>query len=115
MKNIFVMMLSAMFLLGLQQVHAENKNEKFKVSGNCGMCEKRVEKAALSVAGVTKADWNKDTKEMTITFDTTKTSLDKVQATIAKVGHDTPIHKADTKTYEGLPNCCKYDREAEKK
>lgn len=110
MKKIVVMMLSVMLLMGIQQVSAENKNEKFKVSGNCGMCEKRIEKAALGVAGVTKADWNKDTKEMTVTFDNTKTTLDKVQASIAKVGHDTPLHKSEAKTYEGLPECCHYER-----
>lgn len=110
MKKITGMMLSLVLLLGIQQVNAENKNEKFKVAGNCGMCEKRIEKAASNVAGVTKADWNKETKEMVVTFDDTKTSLDKVQATIAKAGHDTPLHKAEGKSYEALPGCCQYDR-----
>lgn len=111
MKKLVVMMLSVMFMMGIQQVNAENKNEKFKVSGNCGMCEKRIEKAAMGVAGVTKADWNKDTKEMNLTFDNSKTSVDMVQASIAKAGHDTPMHKADVKDYKALPECCQYDRE----
>lgn len=95
-------------------VIAGEKTEKFEVKGNCGMCEKRIEKAALGVEGVTKADWNKDTKQMSVGFDDAKTSLDKVEAAIAKVGHDTPLHKADTKTYEALPECCKYERPAAK-
>lgn len=111
MKKIVMMMLSVMFLLGIQQVNAENKNEKFKVSGNCGMCEKRIEKAAMGVTGVSKADWNKDTKEMTLTFDNSKTSVDKVQTAIAKAGHDTPLHKAEAKDYKALPECCQYERE----
>jgi copper chaperone CopZ len=115
MKKLVVMMLSVMFMMGIQQVNAENKNDKFKVSGNCGMCEKRIEKAAKDVAGVTKADWNKDTKEMTLTFDNSKTSVDKVQASIAKAGYDTPLHKAEAKDYKALPECCQYDREAAKK
>lgn len=114
MKKSIILVFSALSMLGIQNVNAENKSDKFKVAGNCGMCEKRIEKAALAVAGVTKADWSKDTKEMNIDFDTAKTSLDKVEAAIAKVGHDTPLHKADAKTYESLPGCCKYDRTASK-
>ena len=35
----------------------KTKTETFKVSGNCGMCEKKIEKAAKS-AGATYAEWN---------------------------------------------------------
>jgi mercuric ion binding protein len=111
MKKTVVMMFAAMLLLGVQNLYAETKSEKFKVDGNCGMCEKRIEKAAKAVDGVSKADWSSETKEMVVEFDASKTSLDKVEAAIAKVGHDTPLHKADTKTYDKLPGCCKYDRE----
>jgi copper chaperone CopZ len=110
MKKPVIIAFAVMALLGIQNVFGANKSEKFKVAGNCGMCEKRIEKAALDVEGVAKADWNKDTKEMVVDFDAAKTSLDKVEAAIAKVGHDTPLHKADTKTYEALPECCKYER-----
>lgn len=110
MKNTIVIMFTVLLLLGIQNVQAETKSDQFKVAGNCGMCEKRIEKAALAVPGVSKADWNKGTKEMVVDFDSTKTSLDKVEAAIAKVGHDTPLHKADAKTYASLPACCKYER-----
>lgn len=114
MKKTIVIMFSALMMLGIQNLYAETKSDKFKVSGNCGMCEKRVEKAALGVKGVSKADWNKDSKVMVVDFDASKTSLDKVEAAIAKVGHDTPIYKADAKTYASLPACCQYDRPAVK-
>lgn len=114
MKKPIIIAFAVMALMGTQKGFAANKSEKFKVSGNCEMCEKRIEKAALGVTGVAKADWNKDTKEMTVNFDDAKTSLDKVEAAIAKAGHDTPLHKADAKTYDALPGCCKYDRKAVK-
>lgn len=110
MKKSIVLMFAAILLLGIQSLYAETKSEKFKVAGNCGMCEKRIEKAAKSVDGVNKADWNKDTREIVVDFDASKTSLDKIEAAIAKMGHDTPLYKADTKTYESLPACCLYDR-----
>jgi periplasmic mercuric ion binding protein len=105
-----VLSLVALFLLGAVSVFAGTKTEKIEVKGNCGMCESRIEKAAKSVDGVSKADWNKDTKILEVTFDDTKTDLDKVEVAIAKVGHDTPKHKASTEVYDKLPSCCHYDR-----
>jgi len=105
-----VLSLVVMFVFGTFMVFAADKTEKFNVKGNCGMCEKRIEKAALAIDGVSKADWSKETKKLEVTFDDTKTSLDKVEVAIAKVGHDTPHHKATTEVYNELPGCCKYDR-----
>lgn len=105
-----VLSLAALFIMGAVSVFAANKTEKIEVKDNCGMCESRIEKVAKAVDGVSKADWNKDTKILEVTFDDTKTSSDKVEVTIAKVGHDTPHHKATTEVYDKLPGCCKYDR-----
>ncbi|WP_430973849.1 heavy-metal-associated domain-containing protein [Sunxiuqinia rutila] len=105
-----VMMLAILMMMGAGTVLAQNKSEKFKVKGNCGMCEKRIEKAAKSVEGVTLADWDKKTKMMALSFDESKTDMDKVQQAIAKVGHDTPKHKAKEEVYNELPGCCQYDR-----
>lgn len=72
------------------------------------MCENRIEKAAKSVDCVSKADWNKKTKQLEITICNAKTSLDKVEVAIAKVGHDTPKHQASDAVYKALPDCCLY-------
>jgi len=105
-----VLSLTALFMLGAVIVFAGNKTEKFKVKGNCGICETRIEKAAGSLEGVSKADWNKETKVIELVFDDTKTSTDKIEKAIATVGHDTPNHKAKDEVYNKLPACCKYDR-----
>ena len=110
-----VLSLAGMFLLGTSMVFAQAKTEKFEVKGNCGMCETRIEKAAKSVDGVASADWNQKTKLLEVSFDESKTSVHKVQEAIAKVGHDTPMHKASDEVYKALPGCCKYDRTQAKK
>ena len=74
------------------------------------MCETRIEKAAMGVKGVIKADWDQKTKELTLTYNQKKTNVATVQQAIAKVGHDTGKFKADDKVYNALPACCKYDR-----
>lgn len=107
--------LICMFLLGTSMVFAQTKTEKFEVKGNCGMCENRIEKAAKSVEGVTAADWNQKTKILEVSFDASKTDVHKIQMAIAKVGHDTPMHKASDAVYNALPGCCKYERTETKK
>jgi copper chaperone CopZ len=109
-----VLSLAALFAMGAVSVFAGNKTEKIEVKGNCGMCEKRIEKAASAVEGVSIADWNKETKKLDVTFDDAKTDIRKVQMAVAKVGHDTEMHKAKDEVYNKLPNCCKYDRTEEK-
>jgi periplasmic mercuric ion binding protein len=83
------------------------KTETFKVMGNCGQCKARIEKAA-KVEGVSKAEWNDETKLLTLVYDSSKVKSDDVLKKIATVGHDNEKFKADDKTYNSLPGCCKY-------
>ena len=77
------------------------------------MCVERIEKAANSIDGVTKSEWNKNTKMMKVTFEASKTDMHKIQKAIAAVGHDTKEFKAKNKDYNNLPSCCQYDRPKE--
>lgn len=110
LKSILVLVILMMGFGNLQAQSEIAKKEEFKVYGNCGMCEKRIEKAAKSVDGVTSADWDKETGFIEISFDKSKTDVDKIQVAIADVGHDTDLHKAADEVYDNLPGCCKYDR-----
>ena len=96
--------------LGFTSFAQDLKTEKVKVYGNCGSCEKRIDKAAKSVDGVSKASWDSGTMMLEVTYDPAKTGVEKIQTAVAKVGHDTDVAKADDKTYSSLPSCCKYDR-----
>lgn len=108
--NVKVLSLVTVFLMGTFSVFAKDKTDKFLVNGKCGMCEKRIEAAAMSVKGVSKADWNKDSKELSVTWDDAKTDVHKVHMAVAKAGHDTQMHKATDEAYHKLPACCHYDR-----
>lgn len=92
----------------------EKKTETVKVYGNCGMCEKRIEKAAKAIDGVSKADWDQEKKELTVTFDSEVTNLESIEAGIAAVGHDTENARAKDEVYSELHGCCKYDRPEKK-
>ena len=83
------------------------KTETIKVSGNCDMCKARIEKAA-KIEGVSKAEWNKDSKMLALTYDPAKTNVDAIGKKLAAAGHDTEKIKAEGKAYDKLPSCCKY-------
>ena len=96
-------------------LHKENTTKTFKVYGNCGMCEETIEGSLKGVKGIKKADWNKETKMMEVTFDSETISLDEIKKKIASVGYDTEEFRATEKAYNNLAGCCQYDRPSAKK
>ena len=109
MRSKVIHVIFGVFLMGTVMAYGQTiRSDKIKVYGNCGMCEKRIEAAAQSLEGVNSADWNKETKMLSVRFESGKTDLDKIQKAIAKVGHDTDNYKADDQVYNALPGCCKY-------
>lgn len=93
-------------------VFAQSKTDSIKVSGNCGMCKKRIE-TALKVPGITSADWNVKSKMLMVNYETSKLTLNEVQQKVADAGHDTPKFKATEAAYSKLPGCCQYERVGE--
>ena len=111
MKTLRIFSLAALFMSVATVAIAQTKTETFKVSGNCGMCKTKIEKAAKD-AGAKSADWNADTKNLTVTYKSSTTNAAKIQQQIAVVGYDNVGFKATTEAYDKLHGCCKYDREA---
>jgi copper chaperone CopZ len=108
-KLIFILMLS----FPAVAVFAKELTVEFKVFGNCEKCEARIEKAALSVDGVLKADWNHKTNILEVTFEDTTIGSKEIHLAIAKTGHDTDLVFAISEDYNTLPMCCRYDRPKE--
>lgn len=88
---------------------SQSKSESFKVSGNCGMCKTRIEKAAKE-AGASEANWDTESKQLTVTYISSVTNTAKIQQKIAEAGHDNDGFKASIDVYNNLPGCCKYDK-----
>jgi len=113
MKTIYLTLVIA--LMSISTTFGQTKTEKFKVYGICSMCKTRIEKAAKTVKGVSAANWSIKTKMLTVSLDTTKTDLHKIEMAIAKAGHDTKTLRAKDEDYKALPSCCKYERKPIKK
>ena len=110
MKTLQLLICSLLMVSFSLVAGAQEKSEAFKVSGNCGMCKSKIEKAAKA-AGASFASWDVETKQLSVKYNSTSANAAKIQESIAKVGYDTPTAKATAEAYNGLHGCCKYERE----
>ena len=85
---------------------------KFPVSGVCGMCKTRIEKA-LTIKEVKFARWDKKSKVLTVAYLSPSISVDSLQQRLAAVGHDAGKYLAPDDVYSELPACCHYRDGAE--
>lgn len=109
MKRIIPFLLISIFFanLGFAQSTAADTTVQFKVDGVCGMCQQRIQKA-LRIKGVTSAKWQAATKLATVTYKPAVVTLQELHRTVAAVGHDTELERAEEKVYRALPDCCLY-------
>jgi periplasmic mercuric ion binding protein len=111
MKKLILSAAFTCLMLGLRAQEVNTRTDSFRVAGNCGMCEKRIETAASTVKGVVKADWDAAKGMMVLIYHPAETTIETVQKAIAAAGHDTDKAKASNKVYSKLPGCCQYKRD----
>lgn len=109
MKNLSIIVLFALLSISVYGQDKQKKNEKavFTVNGVCGDCESRILKAG-KVKGVKIIEWDKNAQQLTVFYNTKKTSKEEIAQSIADIGHDTQFAKADDEDYKSLPGCCQY-------
>jgi periplasmic mercuric ion binding protein len=109
----YMKLLNVVFVLFASTVSisafAQAKTDSFAVSGECKMCKKKIETAAKA-AGATYANWDVTSKVITIKYNSESSNAAKIQQGIATAGYDTPTVKASEAAYNGLDDCCKYER-----
>ncbi len=113
---IAIMALFAIFFQFTNETAAQGRNSEeveFTVLGNCGMCKDRIERAALTVRGVRRADWNQQEQKITVVYRTSRTDQESIERAIAEAGHDTENFITDDETHSNLHHCCIYERESE--
>ena len=81
----------------------------FGVKGNCKMCKKTIETAALSLDGVHKAVWDVQTKQIDLVYDDQFVELMTIHNTIANSGYSTELVDLNKEAYDNLPMCCQYN------
>ena len=113
MKTYKYFLTGGLILLGLSSFSQVDKPPSkdtsltIKVHGVCIQCKERIEKAAKG-KGVKSAKWDIDSKQLSLVYDLSLVSLDKIENRIIAVGHDLENKKAKNSVYKGLPSCCHY-------
>ena len=112
-KNLTLILLFFLFLNSTSaQIFNTKKyiQETFEVLGNCDMCKKKIQNAAIKLRGVKKAIWSTEEQRLTIKYKPEKINLKKIKQSIADEGYDTDDIKTTQKAYDNLHYCCKYKR-----
>ena len=111
MKKLMFIILGCILLTSCNQTanSIANTTANFKVWGNCNMCKEIIE-GSLKVDGVSKAEWDTESKQIEVSYDSTKISIDAIQKHIASVGYDNDKYNGDGAAYNNLHECCKYER-----
>ncbi len=104
MKKLFI----GLLLLVSGSALAQTSEVTFWVNGVCGMCEKRIESALINSPGVKFADWDIETLQVKVAYNSKKLSEQKLHEIVAGVGHDTQKVRAKDEDYAKVNGCCKY-------
>lgn len=102
-----MIVLAAFLFLNSADLFAQ-ESARFQVSGVCGMCKTRIEKAAKD-AGAISAEWDLESKMLAVRV-ASKNSVAAIQQKVAGVGHDNDGARASDDVYNKLHGCCKYER-----
>jgi copper chaperone CopZ len=102
MKNILI----ACLILVSTSVVAKTITKQIVVEGNCEMCKDRIEKA-LDIPGISFAEWNQETKMLTVRFNNKKISENEIHTLISNTGYATNKVAANTVAQSKLDSCCK--------
>ena len=104
MKKLFI----GLLLLVSGSALAQTSEVTFWVNGICGMCEKRIESALINSSGVKFADWDNQTSQVKVAYNSKKITEQKLHEILAGAGHDTQKVRAKDEDYAKVPGCCKY-------
>lgn len=111
MKKSFAWLVGALLAasLGFTPLLAQQDDTaevKIKTSSQCDMCKKRIEKVMGLEKGVKSATLNLDDHTLALVYKKSKTSPEKLRATLASIGYDADGQPADKKAHDKLPDCC---------
>ena len=105
------MILSLLALLFIGAVSAQEKTSGkqtviIKTSAECGQCKERIEEKLNYMKGISFAELNYETRELTVKFNASKITLDEIRKAVSELGYDADEVKANPEAQAKLPMCC---------
>lgn len=118
MKSIFKVLSIAFLLLAFSNTISAQEKKTIQTAtiktaiycDHCKACETcgpKFNQTLLKEKGVQMVVLDDKAMTIKVTYNTKKTSLDKIKAAISKLGYDADEVKADPVAYESLDGCCK--------
>jgi len=89
------------------KAYGQSDTVYIQTSAICETCKKTLENDVSFVKGVKKVTLDLDNKVLTVIYNSSKSSPDKIREAVTKSGYDADSLKADPKAYNRLPDCCK--------
>lgn len=111
--KIIVLFAVTMFIASVINSNADYKSDTktttIDISGNmiCHVSISIIEKAFKKAKGIESVEIDRNEKTITITYDDTKTNLEKLEKVLTKAGFKANDKDADMMGYDSLPDCCK--------
>ncbi|MFT6882342.1 MAG: mercuric ion binding protein [Marinoscillum sp.] len=105
MKIITIIILTALSNFSV----AQDPEVRIKTSAICEMCEYTIEKDMAFEKGVKSAALDLETKELIVSYNPKKTSLDQIRLRITQIGYDADSLLRDEVAHSKLPYCCQSD------
>ena len=106
--NITVTIIAAIF--SIMMISCNGKVENLTINTptiQCGMCQKTIEVGLKKLLGVSSSKVDLKTKSTIVSYNPDKTNLANIEKKISDLGYQANNVKANEKSYEELPACCK--------
>jgi mercuric ion binding protein len=97
--------LIALIMVSTVAVFAKPITKKIKVEGECDMCKDKIE-AALDIPGVSFAEWDVESKMLTVRFNDKKINEDEIHTLMSELGYATDKLAANVASQKKLDSCC---------
>ena len=107
MKTILVIALLTVVGTAWGQKTPKTQTIVIHTSAECAECEERLESGLNFTKGVSFAELDLKTQDVTIKYSTKKMTPEKLRAIINDLGYDADATKAKPDALEKLPACCK--------
>lgn len=108
MKKIKMITVLLVFMMA-SIANAQVATVKIKTSAICTQCKEKIENDLSFEKGVKSANLDVDSKIVTVIYNTKKTDEQKIRIAVTKIGYDADTLKADVKSFNKLPDCCKHE------
>jgi len=106
-KSLILVLLLSVIMVSMLLSQENIKQYSFKTSAQCDMCKGRIEKHLSKQDGIVESNVEVETALCTVKYDSTKITIDDIRLEISKTGYDADEVKANKRSYEKLPKCCK--------